>query len=200
MQNIINNYLETSKKNLNLFLKSEHNSIISAVKLLVKTIKSNKKILICGNGGSASDAQHFAAELVGRFKKDRQAFPAISLSTDTSAITAIGNDYDFSKIFSRQIDGIGNKGDLLVAISTSGNSKNIIEASIAAKKKKIIVIGLTGSKKSQLEKSSDICIKAYSNITSHIQELHITIIHLLCILIEFEILENKKIEYKYRIF
>ena len=191
MQNIINNYLETSKKNLNLFLKSEHNSIISAVKLLVKTIKSNKKILICGNGGSASDAQHFAAELVGRFKKDRQAFPAISLSTDTSAITAIGNDYDFSKIFSRQIDGIGNKGDLLVAISTSGNSKNIIEASIAAKKKKIIVIGLTGSKKSQLEKSSDICIKAYSNITSHIQELHITIIHLLCILIEFEILEKK---------
>ncbi len=191
MQNIINNYLETSKNNLNIFLNAEHDNIISVVKLLVKTIKGNNKILICGNGGSASDAQHFAAELVGRFKKDREAFPAISLNTDTSAITAIGNDYDFSKIFSRQIEGIGNKGDLLFAISTSGNSKNLIEASIVAKKKNITVVSLTGSKKSQLETCSDICIKAHSSITSHIQELHIIIIHLLCTLIEFEILEKK---------
>ncbi len=191
MKNIIYNYLEISKNNLNIFLKAEHNNIILAVKLLVKTIKNNKKVLICGNGGSASDAQHFAAELVGRFKKDRKAFPAISLNTDTSAITAIGNDYDFSKIFSRQIEGVGNKGDLLFAISTSGNSKNIIEASKVAKKKKITVIGLTGLKKSQLERSCDLCIKAHSSITSHIQELHIIIIHLLCTLIEHEILEKK---------
>ena len=89
--------------------------------------KQDKKILICGNGGSAADAQHFAAELIGRFKLDRRAFPAISLNTDTSAITAIANDYDYSKVFSRQIEGIGNKGDLLFAISTSGKSKNILK-------------------------------------------------------------------------
>ena len=191
MKNIIKNYLETSKNNLNIFLNADHKIIILAVKSLAKTIKSNKKILICGNGGSASDAQHFAAELVGRFKKDRKAFPAISLNTDTSAITAIANDYDYSKVFSRQIEGIGNKGDLLFAISTSGKSKNIIEAALTARSKNIKVIGLTGAKNSILEKCSDICIKAPSEITSHIQELHITIIHLLCILVELEILEKK---------
>ena len=191
MKNIIKNYLETSKNNLNIFLNADHKIIILAVKSLAKTIKSNKKILICGNGGSASDAQHFAAELVGRFKKDRKAFPAISLNTDTSAITAIANDYDYSKVFSRQIEGIGNKGDLLFAISTSGKSKNIIEAALTARSKNIKVIGLTGAKNSILEKCSDICIKAPSDITCHIQELHITIIHLLCILVELEILEKK---------
>ena len=190
MKNIITNYLEKSKTNIDLLFNSEKKEIISSALLIVKAIKANKKILICGNGGSASDAQHFAAELIGRFKKDRKSFPAISLNTDTSAITAIGNDYDFSKIFSRQIEGIGNNGDVLFAISTSGNSKNVIEAAIAAKKKNLKVISLTGSNKSALEKSSNICVKAQSNITSHIQELHIIIIHLLCTLIEFKILEK----------
>ena len=133
--NVITKYLEKTKSNINLFIEADKKEIILAAKLLVKTIKKKNKILICGNGGSASDAQHFASELVGRFKKDRQSFPAISLSTDTSAITAIANDYDFKNIFSRQIEGIGNQGDVLFAISTSGNSKNIIEAAIQAKKK-----------------------------------------------------------------
>ena len=190
MKNIINKYLENNKKTIDILINAEKKEIISSARLIINTINANKKILICGNGGSASDAQHFAAELIGRFKKERQSFPAISLNTDTSAITAIGNDYDFSKIFSRQIEGIGNKGDLLFAISTSGKSKNIVEATAVAKKKNLKVISLTGSNKSKLENYSNICIKAPSNITSHIQELHIIIIHLLCTLIEFKILEK----------
>ena len=191
MKNVIESYLKKSKRNIDNLLNIENKEITSSAKVLVKTIKQGNKILICGNGGSASDAQHFAAELIGRFKLDRRAFPAISLNTDTSAITAIANDYDYSKVFSRQIEGIGNKGDLLFAISTSGKSRNIIEAALTARIKQIKVIGLTVAKNSKLEKCSDICIKAPSEITSHIQELHITIIHLLCILIELEILEKK---------
>ena len=136
MKNVIESYLKKSKRNIDNLLNVENKEIISSAKVLVKAIKQGKKILICGNGGSASDAQHFAAELIGRFKLDRRAFPAISLNTDTSAITAIANDYDYSKVFSRQIEGIGNKGDLLFAISTSGKSKNVIEALKVAKKRK----------------------------------------------------------------
>ena len=180
--------IEIKKKILNSNL---YFSISRMGKIAATKIESGHKIFFCGNGGSAADAQHLAAELIGRFKLDRRAFPAISLNTDTSAITAIANDYDYSKVFSRQIEGIGNKGDLLFAISTSGKSRNIIEAAMTARSKQIKVIGLTGAKNSKLEKCSDICIKAPSEITSHIQELHITIIHLLCILIELEILEKK---------
>ena len=103
LKNIINKYLENNKKTIDILINAEKKEIISSARLIINTINANKKILICGNGGSASDAQHFAAELIGRFKKERQSFPAIWLNTDTSAITAIGNDYDFSKIFSRQI-------------------------------------------------------------------------------------------------
>ena len=105
------------------------------LKLYLEAFKKNNKLLICGNGGSASDAQHFSAELVGRFKKDRVSLPAIALNTDTSSITAIANDYDYKMVFSRQIEGLGQKGDILLAISTSGNSQNIKEAIKIAKKK-----------------------------------------------------------------
>ncbi len=193
MDKIITKYLKDSKSSLDKLIKSDKKELMATAKLLIKSLNNNKKILICGNGGSASDAQHFAAELVGRFKKNRKSFPAISLNTDTSAITAIGNDYGFSKIFSRQIEGIGNKGDILFAISTSGNSKNIIEAAIAANKKKIKIVGLTGKNESDLEKKSNLCIKVPSDTTSHIQELHIIVIHLLCSLIEFEILDIGKL-------
>jgi len=193
LDKIITKYLKDSKSSLDKLIKSDKKELMATAKLLIKSLNNNKKILICGNGGSASDAQHFAAELVGRFKKNRKSFPAISLNTDTSAITAIGNDYGFSKIFSRQIEGIGNKGDILFAISTSGNSKNIIEAAIAANKKKIKIVGLTGKNESDLEKKSNLCIKVPSDTTSHIQELHIIVIHLLCSLIEFEILDIGKL-------
>ena len=134
---IIDKYLYTSLNSLNLLIDIDKKNIIKSAELISKAFKTRKKLLICGNGGSASDAQHFAAEMIGRFKKNRISLPALALNTDTSAITAIGNDYDFSKIFSRQIEGIGNSGDILFAISTSGKSLNIINAAIAAKKKKI---------------------------------------------------------------
>ena len=113
MKNIIDKYLLKSSLHLAQFQKNDKKTIIQAAKVIVKAFKSRNKLLICGNGGSASDAQHFSAELVGKFMKDRQSFPAISLNTDTSALTAIGNDYTYSKVFSRQIEGLGNKGDVL---------------------------------------------------------------------------------------
>ena len=190
MEDLIYKYLEESKSALNSYIQADKKSLIYSVNLMVKAIRQEKKILICGNGGSASDAQHFAAELIGRFKKERIAYPAISLNTDTSAITAIANDYDFSKIFSRQLQGLGQSGDILFAISTSGNSENVIQAAIEAKKKNIEVISLTGSKESKLEKYSTVCIKVSTETTAQIQELHTIVIHLLCTLIETELLKN----------
>ncbi len=184
MNKIINSYLENSKKALEAFICLNKNEILDGANLIVKSFKKGNKILMCGNGGSASDAQHFAAELIGRFKKDRESYAAISLNTDTSALTAIANDYDFSQIFSRQIEGIGKKGDVLLAISTSGNSENVIKAAIQAKKQKLNIISLTGMNISKLQNNSDICIKVPSKETCHIQELHIIVIHLLCVLIE----------------
>ena len=184
LNKIINSYIEESKKALDTFLEIDKISILNASKLIVKAFKSGNKVLMCGNGGSASDAQHFAAELIGRFKSNRPSFAAISLNTDTSALTAIANDYDFTNVFSRQVEGIGKKGDILLAISTSGNSKNIIKAAIQAKKQKLNIISLTGFNTSVLEKNSDLCIKVPSKVTSHIQELHIIVVHLLCTLIE----------------
>jgi D-sedoheptulose 7-phosphate isomerase len=184
LNKIINSYIEESIKALDAFLEIDKVSILNASKLIVKAFKSGNKVLMCGNGGSASDAQHFAAELIGRFKNNRPSFAAISLNTDTSALTAIANDYDFTDVFSRQVEGVGKKGDILLSISTSGNSKNIIKAAIQAKKQKLNIISLTGFNTSVLEKNSDLCIKVPSEVTSHIQELHIIVVHLLCTLIE----------------
>ena len=191
LNKIINSYIEESKKALDSFLEIDKVSILNASKLIVKAFKSGNKVLMCGNGGSASDAQHFAAELIGRFKSNRPSFAAISLNTDTSALTAIANDYDFTDVFSRQVEGIGKKGDILLAISTSGNSKNIIKAAIQAKKQKLNIISLTGFNTSVLEKNSDLCIKVPSKVTSHIQELHIIVVHLLCTLIEKQFFEKR---------
>ena len=189
IENAIIEYFETASEKV-LKLKNQASNINLAVCQIVASCKSNNKIIFCGNGGSASDAQHLAAELIGRYKEDRPPLPAIAITTDTSAITAIGNDYGFENIFSRQISGIGNSGDTLVAISTSGNSKNIIKAIEEAKKRKITVIGLTGINNSELSNLSDICIHAQSDQTNYIQEAHITIGHLICGLVEKEIFHN----------
>ena len=184
MKDDVLKYLKNFQIDFNRFIKKSNKDIIIAAKIITEAFKKKNKLLICGNGGSASDAQHFSAELVGRFKKERASLPAIALNTDTSAITAIANDYDYKMVFSRQIEGLGQKGDILLAISTSGNSKNIKEAIKSAKKKKITTIGLTGKNKSIVWKESDYCIAVPSKETSHIQELHIIVLHLLCILIE----------------
>jgi D-sedoheptulose 7-phosphate isomerase len=144
---------------------------------LLSSLKAGKKIMLCGNGGSAADAQHIAAEFVGRFEKERRSLPALALTTDTSAITAIGNDYSYDAIFSRQVEGLGNEGDVLIAISTSGNSRNILEAVQAARARKIFTIALTGKDGGKIKDLADCSLIIKSDKTSHIQEMHIFALH-----------------------
>lgn len=166
----------------NLLLEIE-----KVVKLSIKLYNKKNKLILAGNGGSASDAQHISAELVGRYNFDRPSLPALALTTDTSALTAIGNDYGYDKIFSRQLEGMGQKGDIFIGISTSGNSLNIIEAFITAKEKGITTVALTGRDGGEMAKMADISLVVPSNSTPRIQESHILIGHILCDLIEQEI-------------
>lgn len=154
------------------------------VYIIVSAFESGKKVLFCGNGGSAADAQHLAAEFSGRFYTDRDALPAEALHCNTSYITAVGNDYGYDVIYSRMIKGIGNKGDVLVGLSTSGNSKNIIQAFEAAKEKEMLTIAFTGSGGGRLKKLADFLINVPSDDTPRIQESHIMLGHIICQLVE----------------
>ncbi|MDR0454329.1 MAG: D-sedoheptulose 7-phosphate isomerase [Deferribacteraceae bacterium] len=158
--------------------------IKTVTELVVNAYKNGCKILVAGNGGSAADAQHFAAEFVGRFYYDRPSLPAIALTTDTSILTAIGNDYGYNYIFSRQVEGYAKKGDILFAISTSGNSPSIINAINAAKKIGVAVVGLTGGKPSEMDHVCDYIFKTPSEDTPRIQEGHALIEHIICQLSE----------------
>jgi D-sedoheptulose 7-phosphate isomerase len=151
--------------------------VINAGNMLAAALKKGGKLLICGNGGSAADSQHFAAEVMGRFAKERRAWPAIALSTDTSVITAVANDYSFNDIFARQVEGIGSSGDLLIGISTSGNSENVVRAVEKARKKHIGIVALLGEKGGKLSTLADLAIHAPSTITPRIQEIHAFILH-----------------------
>ena len=152
--------------------------------IVVETLKNGNKILICGNGGSAADAQHFAAELIGRYKTQRVALPAIALTTDTSALTAIGNDYGYDRVFDRQFEALANKGDLLIGISTSGNSKNVIKAFDLAKDKGCKTIALSGRDGGQMKNLADINLIVPSDNTPRIQEMHILFIHIICQIVD----------------
>jgi len=145
-----------------------------------KALELNKKIIFCGNGGSAADSQHLAAEFVGRFVKERKSLPAIALTTDSSIVTAIGNDYGFDKIFERQIESLGVEGDVLFGISTSGNSLNVINAFKLASKKNISTVSFTGKDGGKLKNLSDLNINIESLNTARIQEMHILLGHILC--------------------
>jgi D-sedoheptulose 7-phosphate isomerase len=138
------------------------------------------KLITFGNGGSAADAQHFAAELSGKFLKERKSFPAVALTTNSSSITAIGNDFDYSKVFSRQIEGLCSRNDFVVGISTSGNSQNVVEGIKKAKEIGAFTLGLTGREGGKLKNVADLCIKVKSDMTPIIQEVHIAIIHMIC--------------------
>ncbi|MBI1978136.1 MAG: D-sedoheptulose 7-phosphate isomerase [Candidatus Omnitrophica bacterium] len=144
---------------------------------LVSAFQHGDKILLCGNGGSAADAQHIAAEFIGRFKRERKSLPAIALTTDTSILTALGNDYSYEAIFARQVEGLGVRGDVLIALSTSGNSKNVLGAAKKAKELGLIVIGFTGKNGGNLKQLCDLTFFANSDQTPHIQEMHITALH-----------------------
>ena len=150
---------------------------------MTECLRAGGKVMACGNGGSAADAQHFAAELIGRFERERQELAAIALTTDTSILTAVGNDYSYDEIFSKQVRGLGKKGDILIGISTSGNSKNVVKAIEAAKKMGIKIIALTGNgggKIASLLDEDDIHLCAPSTRTARIQETHLVLLHALC--------------------
>ena len=153
----------------------------------VDLYKNGKKTLLAGNGGSAADAQHIAAELVGRYGFDRPSIPSIALTTDTSNLTAIGNDYGYDKVFSRQMEGMGSQGDLFIGISTSGNSVNIVNAITAAKEKEVKTVALVGRDGGEMARIADYAIIVPSNDTPRIQESHILIGHMICDIIEKEL-------------
>lgn len=151
---------------------------------IVKCIKNNHKLIICGNGGSASDALHFAGEIVGRFQKERNAWPAVVLNADVATMTAIANDYGYDEVFSRQLEAHVNDGDIFIGISTSGNSQNICNAMKIANDKKIITAGLLGKDGGKLAGLVDYPIIVPSDVTARIQESHITLIHIICEIVE----------------
>ena len=169
-------------------VKCSIDKIYDGVMLILKALEFDNKLMIAGNGGSAADAQHIAAELVGRFRKDRRGLPAIALTTDTSIITSIGNDYSFDNIFSRQVEAIGRKGDVLLAISTSGNSVNIVNAVKLAMSIGMNTVGLTGESGGRLRGLVDVLVDVPSCDTARVQEMHITIGHVMCEIIESALL------------
>ena len=169
--------------------------IARAGEALAAALKSGKKALSCGNGGSAADAQHFAAELVGRFERERPGLPAVALTTDSSALTAIANDYDYDRVFSKQVEALGNEGDVLLAISTSGNSKNVIEAMKAAQARKLVVIALTGRDGGAMGRMCgprDFHINVAHPRTMRVQEVHLLVVHCLCEVVDNVIYGEKK--------
>ena len=182
----IKKHLIEHQKVVKLILKDKsfQRNIFDLVNLIKLTISKNNKIMLAGNGGSAADAQHIAAEFIGKLNLKRKALPAIALNTDTSILTSISNDYNFDQIISRQIEGLGKKDDMFIGITTSGKSKNIIRAIKLAKNKNIKVVTLTGKKGINLKKVSDICIVIPSKNTQIIQEIHITILHIICEMVE----------------
>ena len=184
MQNIVN---EKKKILDDLFITGYMEKVEKAALLLSSTLMSGNKILLAGNGGSAADAQHFAGEIVGRFLKEREAFPAISLCVDPSVLTCIGNDFGYKDIFARQVHGLGQKGDAFIGITTSGNSENIIYAAEEAHKKNMKVLCLSGRNGGALKNIAVLSMLVPSDRTPRIQEIHTFTIHLLCEMIENEL-------------
>ena len=192
MSNYENDILNIFEKSATVINESKASikEINSAVNMIIKTIEKGKKIVIFGNGGSAADAQHMAAEFVGRYLIERDSLPAIALTTDTSALTGIGNDYGFEKVFARQCDALVNNGDLVIAISTSGKSPNIIEGIKTSKNKNAKIILLTGKNNNKIKHLTDITIRVPSNETPRIQESHRIIIHIICEFVEKHFLKK----------
>lgn len=168
------------QRTVEAFFSAGEDAVVRAAELLVGTLQRGGKLLVCGNGGSAADAQHIAAELVGRFLRERAGLPAIALTTDTSALTAIGNDEGFDRVFARQVEALGRAGDLLLAITTSGSSPNVIEAIRAAKARGLTVVGLLGRDGGAARPLCDLALVVASESTARVQEVHILVAHILC--------------------
>jgi len=175
---------ETSADVKNEFIRTHAERVVEVGQLLIRAFREGKKVMLFGNGGSATDASHIAAEFVGRYRRDRDPLPALALGTDMAALTSIANDYDFTDIFSRQILAHGRKGDVAIAISTSGNSLNVIRGVEAAHDRGLVTVGWTGATGGKLTDLVDYCFCVPSSVTARIQECHITLGHVLCELIE----------------
>ena len=184
MQNIIDEILRESINVKEKFIIDHKDDLISLAEKIVSAFTNDRKLLLCGNGGSAADAQHIAAEFVNRFEMERPPLPAIALTTDTSIITCIGNDYSFDEIFTKQIKALGLEGDVLLAISTSGNSPNVVAAAEAAREMDIYVAALTGGSGGKLKDICDMCMIAGSDRAARIQESHILAGHIICKLVD----------------
>lgn len=186
MKNTIKNIIQGSISVKQEILEDDQlvDKITQAVRIITLAFHNGNKVLFCGNGGSAADAQHLAAEFSGRFYKDRKALPAEALHCNTSYLTAVGNDYGYDVVYSRMIDGIGQKGDVLIGLSTSGNSKNILLAFETARKNEMTTIGFTGTSGGKMRENSDILLNVPSDDTPRIQESHIMVGHIICQLVE----------------
>ena len=190
-RDIIDKNIQEIKKLLDIITKEEISLIIQIAKEIVKTLESGGCIFWCGNGGSASQSQHLAAEFIGRFKDYRQPYKSISLTSDSAVMTCISNDFGFDNLFSRQIDGLGKKGDLLIALSTSGNSLNIKNAIKKAKTKQIKSISILGKGGGEIKHLADLTLIINSNSTTRIQEMHALIGHIICEIVEEQISAKK---------
>ncbi len=164
--------------------------IVSVAERMLACLRDGGKIALCGNGGSASQAQHLAGELVGRFRRERPAYAALALNTDTAILTAIGNDYGYEEVFRRQVEGLLKPGDMLIALSTSGNAENIIQAVVEAKQRGVVTVGLTGQGGGRLAETAGLCLCVPHTQTSTVQEAHLAIGHLLCELVEAGMAED----------
>ncbi|MDC1318126.1 D-sedoheptulose 7-phosphate isomerase [Candidatus Thioglobus sp.] len=183
MKNIIQNEFNKHIETANL-LHNQTDAVAKSAQLCIDTIKNGGKILLLGNGGSAADAQHIAAELIGRYKTDRKGLPAVALTTDSSALTAIANDFGYESVFDRQVEALANKGDTVIGISTSGKSSNVISALKLASKLKCTTIGFSGQDAEVMNKICDVNLTVPSSDTARIQEMHILIGHTICHLID----------------
>ncbi len=165
-------------------LAQQAGTVSRVAELCAQALGAGHKVMFCGNGGSAADSQHLAAELVGRYKMERRALASLALTVDTSILTAIGNDYGYDDIFRRQVEGLGEAGDVLVGLSTSGNSRNVLKAFGQAKSMGIATVAFTGANGGAMAGAADVALRVPSTVTNHIQEMHITCGHLLCELVE----------------
>lgn len=181
---IVRTELLAVAKAFSTFAEEQAGLVAQAAALCVDSLRRGGKILFCGNGGSAADAQHLAAELVGRYQRERGALAAIALTTDTSVLTSIANDYDYDSVFARQVEGLGRNGDVLIGISTSGNSKNVLRALACAKAHGLKTVAFTGGTGGEMAKLADVAVIAPSSVTCHIQEMHIAAGHQVCGLVE----------------
>jgi D-sedoheptulose 7-phosphate isomerase len=187
MKDTVKQAIQTHRKLVDVLEETGIDVVVQMAEAIIDCLRKGKRLYLCGNGGSAADCQHIAGELVGRFRRERKALPVVALSTDTSVLTSVGNDYGFEEVFRRQVEGLVEKGDILWAFSTSGASANVLAAVSKAKEKGARVLAFTGKRDSELEKIADLCLCVDCTQTSSAQEVHQVAYHIICDLVESQI-------------